>query len=97
VIIDSQTNQSKGYGFVSFREVRSAMKAVETMDGFLTSTGRRLKVQIKKGEEEAAAQALGIPVSQVKANGRNMPVCVGVILVTLLADRGGSGNRATPY
>ncbi|EER16872.1 Heterogeneous nuclear ribonucleoprotein 27C, putative [Perkinsus marinus ATCC 50983] len=81
VIIDSQTNQSKGYGFVSFREVRSAMKAVETMDGFLTSTGRRLKVQIKKGEEEAAAQALGIPVSQVKAN----------------ADRGSSGNRATPY
>ncbi|KAF4683701.1 hypothetical protein FOZ62_025353 [Perkinsus olseni] len=81
VIIDSQTNQSKGYGFVSFHEVRSAMKACDTMDGFMTSTGRRLKVQIKKGEEEAAAQALGIPVSQVKAH----------------ADHGGSGNRATPY
>ncbi|KAF4721359.1 hypothetical protein FOZ63_026294, partial [Perkinsus olseni] len=68
VIVDNMTNQSKGYGFVSFNEVPSAVQAVRTMDGFATHTGKRLKVQIKKGEEEAAAQVMGLPLSQIRGN-----------------------------
>ncbi|KAF4661401.1 hypothetical protein FOL47_006688 [Perkinsus chesapeaki] len=81
VIIDSQRNQSKGYGFVSFHDAGSALKACDKMDGFTTTTGKRLKVQIKKGEEEACARALGVPLSKVTAH----------------SDHGGSGKRGAPY
>ncbi|KAF4672092.1 hypothetical protein FOL47_000959 [Perkinsus chesapeaki] len=72
VIVDNSNGQSKGYGFVSYNEVPSAVTAVRTMDGFTTHTGKRLRVQIKKGEEEAAAQVMGVPVSQIGGHCKNL-------------------------
>jgi len=48
--IDKLTNRTKGYGFVSFEDVSSALRAVSAMNGY-SVLNKRLKVTIKKGEE----------------------------------------------
>lgn len=48
---DLQTGRSKGFGFVSFDNARSASAAVAAMDGFVLGN-KRLNVRIKKGEGE---------------------------------------------
>lgn len=50
VIYDKLTGASKGYGFISFAEKGSAEEAVLEMHGSALA-GRKLKVQIKRGEE----------------------------------------------
>jgi len=37
---------------VSYDNAQSALMAVQRMNGFQTPTGKRLKVDIKKGEDE---------------------------------------------
>ena len=47
VFLDPRTNQSRGFGFVSYEATGSAQKAILSMNGFQVS-GKRLKVQLKK-------------------------------------------------
>jgi len=43
------TGASKGYGFVSFDNVRSAQSAIQSMDGFVIGS-KKLAVRVKKGD-----------------------------------------------
>ena len=47
--------KSKGYGFVSFDNSKSANEAIEAMNG-LEIGGKRLKVELKKGNENNTSQ-----------------------------------------
>lgn len=49
---DSGQKESRGFGFVSFANKLSAVRAVKAMNGFDTGGKMRLQVSIKKGEEE---------------------------------------------
>eukprot|EP00826_Nyctotherus_ovalis_P060044 TRINITY_DN839_c0_g3_i1.p2 TRINITY_DN839_c0_g3~~TRINITY_DN839_c0_g3_i1.p2 ORF type:complete len:166 (+),score=53.95 TRINITY_DN839_c0_g3_i1:126-623(+) len=49
VIIDPITKLPRGYGFASYDNPKSALKAVQTMEGF-TVSGKRLQVSIKKDD-----------------------------------------------
>jgi len=46
---DKITGASKGYGFVSFDNVRSAQSAIASMDGFVIGS-KKLAVRVKKGD-----------------------------------------------
>eukprot|EP00919_Chromeraceae_sp_WS-2016_P072311 GHVR01171078.1.p1 GENE.GHVR01171078.1~~GHVR01171078.1.p1 ORF type:complete len:462 (-),score=137.11 GHVR01171078.1:174-1559(-) len=50
IATDRGTGRNRGFGFVSFDNVQSALNAVTGMNGFSVH-GKRLKVQVKKGEE----------------------------------------------
>ena len=52
IIYDKATGASKGYGFISYSDPRAAADAVEAMHGTMLG-GRKLKVQIKRGEEQS--------------------------------------------
>lgn len=47
VYIDTVTQQSRGFGFVSYSTVAEADRAIAAMNGF-TVNGKQLKVQKKK-------------------------------------------------
>lgn len=49
VIVDPLTKLPKGYGFASFDNHKSALKAVQAMNGFMVS-GKSLQVSIKKDD-----------------------------------------------
>lgn len=51
VIKDKETHMSRGFGFVSFDNPYSAQSAVLHMNGFMVG-GKRLKVQLKRGEDD---------------------------------------------
>ncbi|CEM11797.1 unnamed protein product [Vitrella brassicaformis CCMP3155] len=51
---------SRGYAFVNFDNPISALHAITGMDGFSVE-GKRLKVQLKRGEEQFARAYLGAP------------------------------------
>lgn len=51
IVYDKSTGTSKGYGFISFTTPSAAEEAVTNMDGIAVRGGRKLKVQIKRGEE----------------------------------------------
>jgi CUG-BP- and ETR3-like factor len=51
----TKDGKSKGFGFVSFDNSKSATDAIEEMNG-LEISGKRLKVELKKGNENSAAQ-----------------------------------------
>ena len=55
VAMDRQSGRNKGYGFVSYETPEAAAAAVASMNGFLAG-GKRLKVTIKKGEEQHAVR-----------------------------------------
>ncbi|EER15106.1 DAZ-associated protein, putative [Perkinsus marinus ATCC 50983] len=59
VVVDKHTGLSRGYGFISYDNAQSAGRAVAEMNGFVAANGRRIKVQIKKGEEDAAVEERG--------------------------------------
>ncbi|PFH34536.1 putative RNA binding protein [Besnoitia besnoiti] len=50
---DRLSGRNRGFGFVSFAHGQAAAAAVTAMNGFQVN-GKRLKVQIKKGEEQYA-------------------------------------------
>lgn len=65
VVIDSQTKQSKGYGFVTFTDVEDAQQALEDFNGS-TFEGKKIKVEIaeprhretdEKGDKSALSTA----------------------------------------
>jgi RNA recognition motif-containing protein len=51
VFIDKNTQMSKCFGFVSYKNIQSAKKAIDTMNGFPIGL-KRLKVQLKKNKAE---------------------------------------------
>ena len=51
VVIDKDTNKSKGFAFVTYEDSISAANAVQAMNGFQV-LGKRLKVQFKKNNPE---------------------------------------------
>jgi len=51
IMRDKKTNRSRGFGFVSYDNAMSAQMAVQRMNGFQAGHGKRLKVDIKKGED----------------------------------------------
>lgn len=51
VFIDKNTQMSKCFGFVSYKNPQSAKKAIDTMNGFPIGL-KRLKVQLKKNKAE---------------------------------------------
>eukprot|EP00922_Rhytidocystis_sp_ex-Travisia-forbesii_P033214 GHVS01049383.1.p1 GENE.GHVS01049383.1~~GHVS01049383.1.p1 ORF type:complete len:518 (+),score=84.08 GHVS01049383.1:203-1756(+) len=53
IAADKSTGRNKGFGFISFGDVAAAVNAVQGMNGY-SANGKRLKVQIKKGEEQYA-------------------------------------------
>jgi len=63
IMRDRETNRSRGFGFVSYDNPMSANAAVQRMNGFQASNGKRLKVDIKKGEDED-----GGPTSSMSSN-----------------------------
>eukprot|EP00923_Selenidium_pygospionis_P027546 GHVN01049648.1.p1 GENE.GHVN01049648.1~~GHVN01049648.1.p1 ORF type:complete len:492 (+),score=39.52 GHVN01049648.1:53-1477(+) len=50
----SNGESNRGYAFLCYEDVSSAAKAVEQMNGFMIGN-KRLKVSVKKGEEDHAA------------------------------------------
>eukprot|EP00923_Selenidium_pygospionis_P056380 GHVN01098411.1.p1 GENE.GHVN01098411.1~~GHVN01098411.1.p1 ORF type:complete len:275 (-),score=36.22 GHVN01098411.1:126-950(-) len=59
----SETGSNKGFAFLSFDSVNSAVKAIAQMNGFMVA-GKRLKVAVKKGEEEHVSHLLKQATSQ---------------------------------
>ncbi|OXB70751.1 UNVERIFIED_CONTAM: hypothetical protein H355_016597 [Colinus virginianus] len=51
VATDRTTGRNRGFAFVSYDNVDSAAAAVNNMNGFMAA-GKRLKVSVKKGEEQ---------------------------------------------
>ena len=49
---------SRGFGFVNYDNPSSALKAIDQMSGFSVD-GKKLKVEVKKGE--AKKKIMGIP------------------------------------
>lgn len=71
IAVDRHTRRNRGFAFVNYQDVKSAIVAVGTMDGFQVN-GKRLKVRIKKGEEGfAEALMLGKPAPE--RGGRRRP------------------------
>jgi len=71
---DKKTNRSRGFGilkliklilmskgFVSYDNAMSAQMAVQRMNGFQAGQGKRLKVDIKKGEDDEDEPNQGMP------------------------------------
>jgi len=56
VQIDKATGRSKGYGFVSYSDLKSAQAAIAAMDGFVMGN-KKLNVRIKKDSGSAASGA----------------------------------------
>ncbi len=50
IMTDKVTGRSKGYGFVSYDNPQAAQHAVAMMNGH-SVFGKRLKVELKKGDE----------------------------------------------
>ncbi|KAL8425145.1 hypothetical protein Efla_006106 [Eimeria flavescens] len=76
IAVDRHTRRNRGFAFVNYQDVNSAIVAVGTMDGFQVN-GKRLKVRIKKGEEGyAEALMLGKqqPSLDQSGNRRRPPV-----------------------
>ncbi|KAL8446432.1 hypothetical protein Emed_004886 [Eimeria media] len=68
IAVDRHTRRNRGFAFVNYQDVNSAIVAVGTMDGFQVN-GKRLKVRIKKGEE-GYAEALMLGKTNPERNGR---------------------------
>ena len=47
IVLDKETNKSKGFAFVTFQNCTSAANALQALNGFQI-LGKRLKVQFKK-------------------------------------------------
>ena len=56
---ERESNRPKGFGFVSFDNAASASAAVNALNGFMVSNGKRLKVSIKKGEDGSMGPMMG--------------------------------------
>lgn len=55
VIMDKETNRSRGFGFVEMPDDAAAQKAIQELDG-ATVEGRAIKVNIAKPKEERSSR-----------------------------------------
>lgn len=53
IATDKGSHRNRGFGFVSYNDAGASLAAVEALNGYSVQ-GKRLKVQIKKGEEQYA-------------------------------------------
>jgi len=58
IATDKITGRNQGFAFVSYDNIQSACNAVMQMNGYMAS-GKRLKVSIKKGEEQYVQHLMG--------------------------------------
>ena len=63
-VMTEKNGKSKGIGFVSFEDPRSALDAIEEMNGFEVR-GKRLKVELNKKDEQAKTHQIS-SLSQAK-------------------------------
>ncbi len=63
-VMTEKNGKSKGIGFVSFEDPRSALDAIEEMNGFEVR-GKRLKVELNKKDEQAKSNQIS-SLSQAK-------------------------------
>lgn len=68
IVIDSETKQSKGYGFVTFADVEDAQSARDTTDGSLFE-GRKIKVELAEPRHRQANE--GGPTNATKWKARS--------------------------
>lgn len=64
---DKDTNRPKGFGFVSFDHPSAANAAVHSMNGMMVSSGKRLKVSVKRGEEYGPTGSMPAPLHAAPA------------------------------
>ena len=57
LVLDPETNRSKGYGFVQYREAESAKRAKEQLNGFELA-GKPIKVGEVSDKMEASIQGM---------------------------------------
>ncbi len=55
VIMDKESNRSRGFGFVEMPDDAAAQKAIQELDG-ATVEGRAIKVNIAKPKEERSSR-----------------------------------------
>ena len=55
VVVDSESKQSKGYGFVTFADIEDAQSAKDTFDGSLFE-GRKIKVELAEPRHRQATE-----------------------------------------
>lgn len=67
IAADKVSGRRLGFGFVSFTTVAAARSAVESLNGFSVA-GKRLKVTIKRGEQQYAAAVSSDNVSMSRPN-----------------------------
>mmetsp|Transcript_23700 Transcript_23700/g.58593 ORF Transcript_23700/g.58593 Transcript_23700/m.58593 type:complete len:534 (-) Transcript_23700:41-1642(-) len=72
ITTDKATGRNRGFGFVSFDNPASAANAVIGMNGFSVA-GKRLKVQIKKGEEHFCSDPRAAPAPHMFATAAHPP------------------------
>ena len=63
-VMTEKNGKSKGIGFVSFEDPRSALDAIDEMNGFEVR-GKRLKVELNKKDEQAKTHQIS-SLSQAK-------------------------------
>lgn len=63
-VMTEKNGKSKGIGFVSFEDPRSALDAIDEMNGFEVR-GKRLKVELNKKDEQAKTNQIS-SLSQAK-------------------------------
>lgn len=51
IIMDKQTNRSRGFGFVEMADEAAAQKAIQELDGGMVD-GRAIKVSVARPKEE---------------------------------------------
>ena len=67
VVIDTESKQSKGYGFVTFADVEDAQSAKDTIDGLLFE-GRKIKVELAEPRNRQVNE--DAPTSATKGKAR---------------------------
>eukprot|EP01068_Selenidium_serpulae_P012301 Selendium_serpulae@DN5795_c1_g1_i2.p1 len=83
IATDRGSQRNRGFGFVSYSDAGASLAAVEALNGYNVQ-GKRLKVQIKKGEEQYAdnhrvqyqqgqhASGLGVGLQNTNQHGVNI-------------------------
>lgn len=64
IMVENETGRSRGFGFVSFDNRRSAVAAIKAMNGYQIGR-KRLKVQHKKERSEPGALPMRLPAPPV--------------------------------
>ncbi|EED23705.1 ribosome biogenesis (Nop4), putative [Talaromyces stipitatus ATCC 10500] len=82
VVIDPETKQSKGYGFVTFADIEDAQRALEEFNG-VEFEGRKIKVEVaqprkreideKEGKSVPTAEAARLKAERTKQREQTQP------------------------